>query len=223
MLALWEAGRGTSVHRRALLLLEAALPGCDAAELVRLPVGLRDATISKLRARTGGSTISGTAVCPACQDRSEVYFDLDRIDASIADGRTYSIEVENHEIRFRLPNTVDLEFAALACDLDSARAVLVESCIEGSNPAHVVARVEARMAELDARADVQLALKCPECAHRWSVVFDIVTLFWREIERRARRLLFDVHELALAYGWSEKEVLGLSAARRETYLEMVRS
>jgi hypothetical protein len=32
-------------------------------------------------------------------------------------------------------------------------------------------------------------------------------------------LLDEVHVLARAYGWNEREILGLSAARRAAYLE----
>ncbi|HUD55174.1 MAG TPA: hypothetical protein VMR02_08095 [Terracidiphilus sp.] len=44
-----------------------------------------------------------------------------------------------------------------------------------------------------------------------------------QIEARARRLLYEVHTLAAAYGWSEREILSLSAPRRALYLEMVRA
>jgi hypothetical protein len=40
------------------------------------------------------------------------------------------------------------------------------------------------------------------------------------METYARRLLYDVHALASAYGWSEDEVLAVSPARRRCYLEM---
>ncbi len=43
------------------------------------------------------------------------------------------------------------------------------------------------------------------------------------MEARAKRLLSEVHALASAYGWSEREILGLSVARREFYLGMVRA
>ena len=43
------------------------------------------------------------------------------------------------------------------------------------------------------------------------------------MEAHARRLLLDVHQLASAYGWSEMEILSLSATRRNAYLEMVRA
>jgi len=53
------------------------------------------------------------------------------------------------------------------------------------------------------------------------VMFDIVSFFWSEICVQAKRLLREVHILARAYGWREADILSMSAARRQLYLEMV--
>ena len=81
--------------------------------------------------------------------------------------------------------------------------------------------LESRMAQADPQANIQLALGCPACGHSWLALFDIVGFFWREIDTWARRVLRDIHTLALAYGWSEAEILALSPWRRQFYLEMV--
>jgi hypothetical protein len=41
------------------------------------------------------------------------------------------------------------------------------------------------------------------------------------VEALARRVLWEVHTLACAYGWTESETLALSPARRARYLQMV--
>lgn len=81
--------------------------------------------------------------------------------------------------------------------------------------------VAARLAEADPQADVQLNVCCPFCGKTWDVAFDITSFFWNEIEAWACRVLQEVHMLAGAYGWTEREVLGLSPTRRQMYLEMV--
>ena len=45
----------------------------------------------------------------------------------------------------------------------------------------------------------------------------------QEIHAWAKRTLREVHTLASAYGWSEREILSMSAVRRALYLEMVQS
>ena len=72
----------------------------------------------------------------------------------------------------------------------------------------------------DPQAEVLLSLRCPACEHEWSTPFDILAYLWDEIDDWARRLLSEVHTLASAYGWSERDVLGMSARRRRLYLEM---
>jgi hypothetical protein len=62
---------------------------------------------------------------------------------------------------------------------------------------------------------------CPTCETSWQATLDIVEFIWAEIDVRARRLLWEVHTLAAAYGWSESETLLLSPARRALYVEMV--
>ena len=75
----------------------------------------------------------------------------------------------------------------------------------------------------DPLAETLVNLRCAECGHQWEEELDIAAWLWVEIEARARRLLFDVHTLATAYGWSEHEILSLSEPRRTLYLEMVQA
>jgi len=78
-----------------------------------------------------------------------------------------------------------------------------------------------RLRELDPQADVRLDLTCTACGHHWESIFDIATYFWREIDDWAQRMLRDVHILAMAYSWSEADILSMSAWRRQAYLQMV--
>jgi hypothetical protein len=79
------------------------------------------------------------------------------------------------------------------------------------------------MAEADPQAEVRIALSCPGCSNQWSSVFDIVAFLWGEIEDWAQRLLLEVHALASAYGWSERDIVAMGPRRRRFYLEMVHS
>ena len=88
-------------------------------------------------------------------------------------------------------------------------------------PEMVITALSTRIAESDPQAEVQLDLTCPSCAHRWQLTFDIVSFFWMEISAQAKRLLREVHILARAYSWREADILSLSPARRQFYLEMV--
>ncbi len=85
----------------------------------------------------------------------------------------------------------------------------------------VEAAVVAQMAQANPQAEVNLSLSCPSCACQWQAVFDIASFFWTEIDAWARRLLRDVHRLAVAYGWRESDILAMSPLRRQLYLNML--
>ncbi|MGW4967776.1 hypothetical protein ACWEPL_62105, partial [Nonomuraea sp. NPDC004186] len=75
----------------------------------------------------------------------------------------------------------------------------------------------------DPLVDVELCLACPDCGLEWAESFDIVSYLWSELDGWCRRTLLEVHDLAAAYGWTEPQVLALSAWRRQCYLGLVRS
>ena len=133
---------------------------------------------------------------------------------------------------FHIPTSQDLMAAEGEDNVEAARLLILDRCLLSAQkagdavsslqlPAEVVAGVAESMAQADPLADIQLNIDCPACRHRWRAAFDIVSFLWTEIEAWAGRILSEVHTLARAYGWREAEILALSAARRQFYLEMV--
>lgn len=145
---------------------------------------------------------------------------------------TFRVLTDDGEIRFRVPTAGDVAAAARAHDVATMRSLLLERCVLDVTPAETaidvrqlptatLERVIEGMSAADPQADCSLELSCPECRHHWSETFDIVSFLWAELDAWALRLLHDVHTLASAYGWSEAQVLALSAPRRARYLEMI--
>ena len=54
-----------------------------------------------------------------------------------------------------------------------------------------------------------LALDCPRAVTSGMTRSTSAAFVWAEVESRARRVLWEVHTLASAYGWSEAETLAL--------------
>ena len=109
-------------------------------------------------------------------------------------------------------------------EAEDGRRALLRRCLlaeSGELPDDLIETIEERMAEADPQARVLLDLSCPACQRRWQAPFDIDAYFWSELDAWSRRTLREVHALASAYGWSEAEILGMSAARRHLYLGMV--
>ena len=133
-----------------------------------------------------------------------------------------------YEIEYRLPTTADL--LQIASGSGQSLTTLLDRCVvarrgDGSVqstdlPATVIDKLSHSMAEADPYAEIQIAMDCAGCSHRWSMVFDVVSYLWTEIEDWAERMIRDVHALASAYGWSERDIVGMSALRRRLYLEL---
>jgi hypothetical protein len=238
LLDVWERGLVQSGLERALLLL-AAGTGEGADVLAQLSLGQRDARLLTLRELTFGPQLLSVSACPACGERMEATFnvaDLRALAESEAPDRetpeVFQLQVNGYEIRFRLPNSLDQAALASCLDVATARDLLLGRCLltalhEGAEesaaklPPDVLDLIAQRMEEADPQADIQLKLSCHACAHPWQEAFDIGSFFWRELEAWANRLLIEVHTLAKAYGWSENDILSLSAARRQFYLNLV--
>jgi hypothetical protein len=146
--------------------------------------------------------------------------------------QVYEVTIEGYDLRFCLPNSLDLAQVVRCGDVTAARNLLVQRCVLQASrddgavavaalPETVLTTLAESMDQYDPQAEVQLNLSCPACGESWSVLFDIVSFFWTEICVQAKRLLREVHTLARAYGWREADILSMSAARRQSYLEMV--
>jgi len=244
LLNVWESGATQASAERALALLAAACPDTSREVLAELSIGRRDAHLLTLREWAFGPQVFSVAVCPQCGERLEIDANVAQLRVhdltpSLADTRvgrdereSLSLQTDDYVLSFRLPNSIDLAAIAEHADAALSRRVLVDQCVlsaqhkgaaiaPGELPDEVIAALSARMAEANPQADVQLALTCSSCGHRWEVMFDIGSLFWREIRDWAQRTLREVHTLASAYGWSQAEILGLSATRRQIYLELI--
>jgi hypothetical protein len=224
MLDVWDRARGVSVPRRALALLDAASPETPYHELAALPVGERDARLLALREWAFGADMRALANCPECNEAVEIALRADQMRAGETHGSGFEIEIDGRMIAARAPSAGDLVELEDVRDAACAERVLLERCIGRSAddlPEGVAESISRRMAECDPRANIELALECPACGRAWVALFDVVSFFWREIEAWARRVLGQVHTLASAYGWTEREILALSPSRRECYLRMV--
>lgn len=245
LLNIWEAGSGRRPVEQALIMLHAALPNTTTDALAKLTIGQRDALLLRLRELTFGPHLQGVVDCPACQERLELEFDartLQLSDAALPDPAMTEpqtmermISEKDYQITFRLPTSADLAARASSVDLEQARRTLAEACIlsiqQGSHntipakdlPSDVLIAVIEQMEKADPYGNLRFSAVCPACNHSWSIMFDIVSYFWKEISSWAARLMNEVHLLAWAYGWQEKDILAMSAWRRQRYLELIGS
>jgi len=132
-------------------------------------------------------------------------------------------------------NTGDLLACLEAADEQQARSILLSRALgfdktdeagdaSGGAPEWLQSPPEAIIARFDrlnSSAEVRVQFDCAACQSRPILDLDIARYLIREMASTARRLMADIHELASAYGWSERSIAAMSGARRAAYLEML--
>ena len=235
LLDTWEAGHLLGPVERALALLMLARPDVAPETLADLPVGRRDAALLALREQLFGPRIVALARCPACDERIEMTFgvaDVVLAAGTADDEPSCVVEQDGYAVRARpvtsadLLNTYGLASAKAQervllgrCTLDARRGqtpVVVDEL-----PDAVADAVAQALGEVDPQAEMQVALTCPACGHEGHALFDAAAFLWREIDAWAKRTLDEIHTLASIYGWSEREILSMSAARRGRYVSII--
>ncbi|TQM64954.1 hypothetical protein [Humibacillus xanthopallidus] len=228
-LALWEAlASTTSVARGASVLV--ALGAADGlADAVRMPLATAArAALGELRERAGPQ-VQTVLTCPDCGAVLDVPLVLDDLLVAtdgLSEGAAAS-RVTVDGVVVRGPTTEDL-LVALASPEPSAalrdRCVTWPAGIDATtlDPA-VRDRALAAAEELAGASALAVRLDCPDCGGDVTAEVDAVALLAERVADEVRDLLSDVAELAMAFGWSEDDVLRLSDARRRAYLGLARA
>ena len=198
-----------------------------------LTLGDRDALMLRVRAMATAGPLECSTACE-CGERLELTADPGTLLLGRYEGTAewYERDLGGQLVRFRLPTGGDQEEAAAlaAVDPDAAAGLVLRRCVaavDGSQPRElhpsVAAALPSAMAELDPQADVALEAPCPACGARVEVALDVAGFVLAELRRAADDLLHDVHRLATAYHWSERDIVAVAPARRRRYLELVDS
>lgn len=235
---IWEAGRNVPPYHRALLLV-AASEHATIEDIASLPLGTRDTRLLALREGVFGPKMRCLADCPACREMLEFSISTTELQASAGDSPSdaLQLEMDDYTVEFRVPTSHDLislydQEDGQEKDTREWQRQLLHRCLLSARcgnaqipfadlPSRVCEAVIARIEAADPNADIQLALSCPACAHRWQALFDIVSYLWNEIHTWALGLIREVHVLASTYGWHEADILAMSPLRRNLYLELI--
>lgn len=225
LLEIWEHGQRCSPADRSLQLLALAQPGQGRAALAGVDLAQRDWHLLQLRRRWFGSGLAGYADCPACGEQLEVEFDAASLPEECPPDPPAFVTRDG--CRFRLPTLGDLIAVAGAEDADVAAHQLFERCrIDAAPPSDLPAirhEVDEGLAILAAERGIYLTLSCTHCGQPSRHALDPAEYLWNEIAAAAAALLEDVHLLASAYGWAERDILAMSPTRRQAYVNRAMS
>jgi hypothetical protein len=208
---------------RPLSLLRAA--GAD--ELLEdLSITGRDARLFALHRMTFGDALRGMLPCQACATSVEFEVSIGAILERIEEPREITWSGGGCSFRMRPVTTRDL--AGILSAPDPRRRLLqlctaVDSEDAPAAPAAWENDAVEHFNRLNRDAETLFTLACPACGETVEADLDIARFFWMEVHHAAVTLLREVHELASAYGWCERDILGMNSARRAMYLHMVRA
>jgi len=235
ILMAWESCRERPAQEGALALLAIAWPEQPTEDLARLPLAKRNALLLELRAVTLGRRMEGFTVCPECGAQLEFILDARKLANEL---HTPEVEAVGGGLTMRPANTRDLLACLDADDEQQARSIMLARTLgfdepdeksdgHGSQewleslPETLPADLLKRFDRLNASAEIRVRLQCAVCRSNPLVELDIAQFLVQEMIGAARRLMAEIHQLAKAYGWSEKSIAAMSGVRRIAYLEML--
>jgi hypothetical protein len=217
---------------RAIVLLQASSPELQRAELLRLPLGRRDALLLQLRSSTFGDQFDFFVRCPKCSTSFEFAMDLARVLVKPPDaGKGGTVEKDDIKLRYRLPNSTDIASVLGMPDSQFARQAMLGRCIIATRkdqpiplsevPEELIQEALGRIEKQDPQSDITFKNKCSECKTVWTSTFDVLEYFWTELNAFSLRLQDDVHRMAQAYGWTEDIIIAMPADRRKRYVDLI--
>jgi hypothetical protein len=204
-----------------------AVPGLSLDEAAHLPIGVRDTALARFYTAMFGDRLEFATNCPECGVRLDVGLPADTLCLEPAPEATALVEIGGRRFEVRPLNSIDLAVIAELPDPETGRVQLALRCLVPLTGAGVpeallddqIDAVAAALAVIDPRSDFYVPLTCLECETSWKAPVDVAGALTIEIDAAADTLLDDVHELALAYHWSESAILALPPTRRRAYLE----
>lgn len=222
----------------AIDLLATAFVSDNTDVFTDMDINSRDTLLTQVRCALFGPAFDCSTQCPECDERLEwqvtaatMNIPMRPLDAGhpAAFSRLRTAQLAGADVRFRHPTTRDLIRARDAADPEIQ---LLQACVMSAskqgNPiprqsvgTDVLRKLAAELEKDALGARPGFDLRCPACDARFSRALDILVYLRDELKAWAKKLIGVVHQLAFAYGWSEREILAMRPARRAAYLERV--
>jgi hypothetical protein len=224
LIALWDRSSEASAHRRLERLLAATEPQ---AALDADTLGARNRRLLALHAALSDAPLDARLRCAACRTDNEFAVPAAAILACRAPDPAVRVRIGTGPSRltFRLPLMSDIQ-AVNGVPAGDALARIVSRCRVGPGEgeplgAVALARLATRFEALDPAARIVVDLRCAECRAALRASVDIAEFVAAAVDLVVDGLFRQIDAIARAYGWSERAILALPAARRATYVAMI--
>lgn len=232
ILEVWEYAAVLAPEARTRSLLSLIVPDLSQEQIGDLVLGERNRQLLELRQQLFGSVLQAYVECSQCNEALDLEFLIEDFGFTAISSvpRQHHICLGQLSANVNLPDGQVLSALSVVESIEQGRLELFSHCVqEVWRNNHEVEfsdltnkeldALETAITELDPRMEILFDLQCPECSHEWQSPLELATFLWREFDRHARQLLENVHLLANSYGWSEADILNMSATRRQHYIE----
>jgi hypothetical protein len=230
LLEAFDKGMAEHDLARALTMLAVAMPESSRQQLAESPISERNLLLLQLREVTFGPMMSGLAKCVECSAHLEFAFDARTLAAQLESQRarqSVGWSEGDRVYQLRAVNSNDLIACLTLPTFEEAQQHLLSRCLSMSNqssdqadPPPATAVME-KFEELHGTTELTLSVECPECCRSQLIDLDIGRFLWLEVRNAAQRLMYEIHVLAWAYGWTENSIASMNSSRRNQYLEML--
>ncbi len=237
LLAAWELCQHRSCDELAVGLLE-LFSGMSPQDCLHLPLGERDFFLLSAYKQNFAAELEVCDQCGECDETIEFRLPIDELLSAriaavpallevaaegwvVACKPLHSMAVIETQREMSPEANDDFEDVGRRVTKRLIERVSESGTERGINdlPTPVLDVVADRCCTIHPLAEVKVHPRCPECEHQWSAVLDITGFLSQRINLLADRLLHQIHRLASHYGWTEDDILNLSAARRAAYLQ----
>jgi len=163
--------------------------------------------------------------CQRCQEALGLDLPLRRFVLEPPGDQRLSCEADGARLWLRLPTGRDQQHW-LGRDGVTTEQMAVQLLAEPGQaeirltPAQLAA-MEAALEDADPFTALELETQCPCCQAGVQHPLDLEACLLQRLQGVLTGLLRDIHRLAMAYHWSEAEILALPAQRRDFYLACV--
>lgn len=225
-----ERSVGGAATRDALALLNRLIVNRDGKSIGAedLVAADRDRLLVTIYQRAFGDRIQDTLTCTQCHNPFDIHFFLSDLVGSVQQpaqaGRIKMIGANLFEsaegVRFRLPRGRDEQRLA-ELPTDQAEAALLQCCQVQDSSSPSAVELQELLSDVAPLVDLELNALCPECSQSQSLHFDIQSYLLNALAGERQRLAFEIHRLALAYGWDLDEILLLTRSERRYFVELI--
>jgi len=230
LLKAWDLGAHRHPVHQGCAMLALAMSGASHEQIADLSLSEANLLLLQLHEISFGPLIEAFATCSNCGAQLEVRIRV----ADLIRHHQAAIEhdaeewIENGRLfRLRAMTGSDLLASLDAATSAEAEQSIVKRCLQvlpqeiEADPDDTPASLMERFERVNQAAELSCTVECAACSRSDTLELNPAQFLFRLVERGAKRLLREIHELAWAYGWSEEAILRMSAKRRGAYLEML--